>query len=657
MNGDEAPWLDGIEGEHVRALILSDAPVICVIAGPGSGKTTGIKRRVQRLVQGEAVTADRIFVGTFTRAIATELRAALGEEIPVSTLHSLARRLLRDNPAALGGRRLRFLLRYEEDCLLYDVARGVEEPYDQRQRRDLLNRTQSSRSERTALPNARFAGLVDRWLRDHGGMLIGDVVPLALDALGAGDIPRGRFDHVFIDEYQDLTAAEQAMVELVWSGRGSLVVLGDNDQSIYSFRFNHPGGITEFAARMEAASYEVLTLSLPENRRCGTSIVELANLMMAEAGSTNDPMIAQRDDVGSSTPVHWTTLEEEVGGLAAHMRNAGGTRFLVLVPRRFIGHRLAELIGPDARTAFHQEVLEHPVVQERFTLGLLLANPNDRVALRAWLGFRGDSAEPHPTRNAAAYASIHDAGRPVDGLLAAVAAGEVVPRGEGQANVRRRVERLQELRARAPVQCRAGNQFHLRSSCHSRDRRCGEAAVGRTGSHVPTPQRASSRRGCRSGDLARDGLRTARLPYRCPSTARDRYGRTASSDHDSSLRERAGSRCHRPRGHRRSDHSGHRDRRRTRGTAKTSLRRDNPSQAGACGLVGEVDDVRGRDGQRRSPRPGRERTWRHAPGDTGQVDSLARRNTCIGRRSRVACRLVTLLTPDAQDSERCVRFA
>lgn len=447
----DPPWLDGIEGEHVRELILSDTQVICVIAGPGSGKTTGIKRRVQRLVQSDGIDPARIFVGTFTRAIAGELQAALGEEIRVSTLHSLARKLLHDNPAALGGRRLRFLLKFEEDCLLYDIARDLDEPRDQRYRRDLLSRTQSSRSERTALPDARFAGFVDRWLRDHGGMLIGDVVPLAVDGLEAGDIPRGSFDHVVIDEYQDLTAAEQAMVELVWSEDGSLVVLGDDDQSIYSFRFNHPGGITDFAGRMQAAGYEVLTLALPENRRCGTSIVDLANLMMAEAGSAKDPMVACRDEIGTATPLYWETIEEEIEGLAAYMRENDEKRFLVLVPRRFIGYRLAELIGDGARTAFHQEVLEHPIVQERFALGLLLANPDDSVALRAWLGFRGDLPEPQPTRNAAAYASIRDADRTASELLTAVADGTLVATGEGQGNVRRRIERLQEVRAEAPT--------------------------------------------------------------------------------------------------------------------------------------------------------------------------------------------------------------
>jgi DNA helicase-2/ATP-dependent DNA helicase PcrA len=456
---DEPPWLEGIEGEHVRQLIESDAAVISVIAGPGSGKTTGIKRRVQRLVQRDQVPVDRIFVGTFTRAIAGELRAALGEQVYVSTLHSLARRLLQDNPAARGNRRLRLLLQFEEDALLYDIVPELHEPGDLPARRKLLRRTQSSRSERTDLPDARFAGAVDRWLRTHDGMLIGDVVPLVVDALESGDIAQGEYDHVVIDEYQDLTAAEQRMVELVWSQAGSLVVLGDDDQSIYKFRFNHPGGITEFAARMREQGFDVIEIALPENRRCGLSIVELANLMMAEAGSTKDPMVPGREELGSREPLHWNTVEEEISGLATYMRDEAEKRFLVLVPRRFIGHRLAEQIGGDARTAFHQEVLEHPVVQERFTLGMLLANPDDAVSLRAWFGFRGDRPEPHPTRNAPAYQSIAGEGRLPPELVIAVAEGDVSPRGEGQQNIIARSRHLQELRAQAPTQVRDAIEF------------------------------------------------------------------------------------------------------------------------------------------------------------------------------------------------------
>src|SRR6266446_69740 len=94
----DRPWLDGVEGGAGRLPISSDKKYIQVVAGPGSGKTFGLKRRVQRLVKGQNVAPKRILVGTFTRAIAKELRISLAppvqvvevEQPIVSTLHSQA---------------------------------------------------------------------------------------------------------------------------------------------------------------------------------------------------------------------------------------------------------------------------------------------------------------------------------------------------------------------------------------------------------------------------------------------------------------------------------------------------------------------------------------------------------------------------------------
>jgi DNA helicase-2/ATP-dependent DNA helicase PcrA len=448
--GDAVPWLGGISGQFLPPLIESDDPLICVIAGPGSGKTTGIKRRVQRLVQGKGVQADRIFVGTFTRAIAGELQAALGEEIRVSTLHALARRLLQENPAALGSRKLRFLLGFEEDAMLYDVGVALPGTGNQVERRRLLNRTQSAQSERTALPDAKFAGQVEEWLIRHGGMLIGEVVPLAAQALEAHDIPTGQFDEVIIDEYQDLTALEQHMVEHVWSRRGSLIVLGDDDQSIYSFRFNHPEGLSDFIQRWASRGEEVVVLPLPENRRCGSSIVDLANVMMAEAGSPKDPMLAVSSQRGVATAVHWNTIEDEIEGLASYIRSRADVRYLVLVPRRFIGRRLRDRIGADARTAFHQQAVERGLVQERFTAASLMANEGDRIALRAWFGFKGNEPVHASQRNAAAVASFAALPGSALEVANAIAEGTVAVSGSGRGNVIRRAERLMQLRRDVP---------------------------------------------------------------------------------------------------------------------------------------------------------------------------------------------------------------
>jgi superfamily I DNA/RNA helicase len=102
-------------------------------------------------VEGDGVDPWRIFVGTFTRAIARDLQAALRERLRVSTLHSLALRLLRENPAALGARKLRFLLKFEEDAMLYDIGEQMPEAGDQLARRGLLARTQWSRAQERAL--------------------------------------------------------------------------------------------------------------------------------------------------------------------------------------------------------------------------------------------------------------------------------------------------------------------------------------------------------------------------------------------------------------------------------------------------------------------------------------------------------------------------
>jgi len=133
-------------------------------------------------------------------------------------------------------------------------------------------------------------------------MLIGEVVYLALNALNRGALNGGAFDHVVVDEYQDLTIAEQQMVEKLCSRTGSLVVLGDDDQSIYRFRHNHPDGITGFRTGRDADDLD--QIRIPENRRCGDAIVGLANRMMAAAGSRKDPMIPKSGDHGDVDILH-----------------------------------------------------------------------------------------------------------------------------------------------------------------------------------------------------------------------------------------------------------------------------------------------------------------------------------------------------------------
>ena len=195
------PWLEGIEGDALPSLIIRDRKVMLVVAGPGSGKTTGLKRRVMRLVQTKKLSPNQIFVGTFTRAIVRELANSLAPPstnenagVKVSTLHALALHLIQEHPTARPGRTLRFLLGFEREAMLYDIGEKLPEIAKQADRKKELNRVCAAWAEGNNLATAGFVGELDRWLRRHEGMLIDEVVQIARIGLESEDIPGGCFD-------------------------------------------------------------------------------------------------------------------------------------------------------------------------------------------------------------------------------------------------------------------------------------------------------------------------------------------------------------------------------------------------------------------------------------------------------------------------------
>ncbi len=459
MVPEQPRWLEGIKGEHSIRLIESDHRVIKVLAGPGAGKTTCLKRRVLRLVDTAKVSRAQIFVGTFTRVIAKTLHEAFikpqidpgaEEDDPVvSTLHSHAARLLRENPDAVQGRGLRFLLAHEEKVLLYDIADKVVQFPTHADRNAELKKLQAHWASPRNLNDERFAGAVDEWLRMHGGMLVGEVVYITTDAIRSGNIQVEQFKHVFVDEYQDLTECEQTFVDLITAGDGSVVVLGDDDQSIYGFRYNHPEGITAFPSD-EARRQVVEQIPLPDNFRCAKKIVSLANGIAAAAGSQKDPMIPALAEDGRVDFVVWQTLDQEIAGLAEVIK-ARRDNILVLVTRQFIGYRLKTLIGDDAVTTFHEEVLQVPFVRSRFALATLYANEDDRVALRAWFALHAEKPDQADHRNVAAYRSALQSHKTGLDLINGIADGSVTLAGEGNANIKKRAESYLKFKALAPA--------------------------------------------------------------------------------------------------------------------------------------------------------------------------------------------------------------
>lgn len=411
-------WDENLEGPARRIAEVNHSP-LRVLAGPGTGKTFALMRRVARLLQ-EGGTPRRILVCTFTRTAASDLKKelrALGVDgvdgVRASTLHAFCFGLLsKAEVLALLGRVPRPLLQFEERFLLEDLQDNGFGGIRERERRlQAFNaawaRLQTDEPGWPTDPTDRFFHQqLLGWLHFHKAMLIGELIPETLRYLRENPASEDRraFDHVLVDEYQDLNRAEQILLDIL-AEAGTLTVIGDEDQSIYSFKHAHPEGIATFTDSRPTTHDE----SLLDCRRCPSLVVEMANHLIGN-NMTRSPRTLQPlsgNPQGDVYVVQWRSMQEEAEGIARfiHGRVKSGEleagRVLVLAPRRQFGYAIRDALnkmGTPAHSFFHEEALygdpkdlEGCQAQQAFALLTLLANPDDQVALRCWAGFGSNS--------------------------------------------------------------------------------------------------------------------------------------------------------------------------------------------------------------------------------------------------------------------------
>jgi DNA helicase-2/ATP-dependent DNA helicase PcrA len=186
-------------------------------------------------------------------------------------------------------------------------------------------------------------------------MLIGELVPENLRYLRNNPeaAERSAFDHVVVDEYQDLNRADQALLDLLTYGNS--VVIGDENQSIYRFRFAHPEGIREFDQSHDPTHDE----DLDECRRCPKLVVELANgLIMHNHPGVDEAQLLPLDgnSEGQIHIVQWRSITDEAEGTAEYVRwlTTGDRGYepgdiLILSPRRQIAYSVRDALQAEKR--------------------------------------------------------------------------------------------------------------------------------------------------------------------------------------------------------------------------------------------------------------------------------------------------------------------
>lgn len=427
-------WRDGLQGQALEIVQVDESP-LRVVAGPGTGKTFALQRRVMRALE-EGMTGEAILVVTFTRVAANDLRENLQkmdvegcENIDARTLHSFCFRVLtREDVFRALGRVPRPLvsvyklgwLQYETDPLLSDLD---DERYgNKRQRTERLRAFEAAwaRRQRDEITPAEDPidqdferDLVD-WLTFHEAITVGELVPLTLRHFSQNplDPTLHRYQRVIVDEYQDLNKAEQVLVDKV-AENCQLVIVGDADQSIYSFKYANPDGILEFDNRYG----HITDKTLSECRRCPTNVVVAANTLIARNRHRVMPQQLEPHEGntdGTIFHVQWPSMPDEVAGITRYVKHVLATQdaagnflyspsdVLILCPSRDIAYRLRDELTANevpAHSFYHEEALEDDDAKLAFTLLGLFVNKEDRVHLRYWLGFGGTEWRANQYKN------------------------------------------------------------------------------------------------------------------------------------------------------------------------------------------------------------------------------------------------------------------
>ncbi len=344
-----------------RSAIASDARFLRILAGAGTGKTTTLTRRVAHTISAHELRPDRALLLTFTRRAAREMvhrvellldrnenvergaddavtsryaRTTPRNRIAGGTFHSMAHRILRQNAAAVGLSQGFGVLDPSDSADLFDLIRDDHASTAVMRRRIPRKSTLVdiySRAVNTSETVSEVLGSIAPWAREDSEM-IADICRNYVErkgALGVLDFDdlllywlqllrderfratiAGRFDHVFVDEYQDVNSLQVRLLKAMTQDHQHLTVVGDDAQAIYSFRGASPRHILDFESDFSGAQ----TTVLEHNYRSTQHILNVANAIgePAPRGFTTK-LVAQPTASDATTPPHIVRCADEDG--------------------------------------------------------------------------------------------------------------------------------------------------------------------------------------------------------------------------------------------------------------------------------------------------------------------------------------------------------
>ena len=292
-------FLDQLNPVQRQAVTHPGGPLL-ILAGAGSGKTRVLTYRIAYLIRACGVKPYQVLAITFTNKAAREMRERLAELIPqaqgmwVSTFHSACVRILRRDGERVG---------LSKNFTIYDTGEQTELvksclkdlSFTGERDRPSLYLTAISRAKDELRSPEQYERLASDFLEDriaavyrlyqrklfqNNAVDFDDLLRLTVELLEKNpDVREGyqaQFRHVLVDEYQDTNHAQYVLVKLLAAQHRNLLVVGDDDQSIYGFRGADLRNILEFEQDFPDAT----VIKLEQNYRSTQNILDAANAVV-----------------------------------------------------------------------------------------------------------------------------------------------------------------------------------------------------------------------------------------------------------------------------------------------------------------------------------------------------------------------------------------
>lgn len=341
----------GLNSEQAKAVETTEGPLL-ILAGAGSGKTKTLTHRIAHLIAAHKATPFNILAVTFTNKAAREMRervaVLLGENpdnrsfMPfMGTFHSICVRLLRQDGEAIGIPR-NFVIFDESDrqSAIKQASKQLmldEKTYPARTLSSIISTAKNDlvipgEYEAGSSPVQRAAAqvypLYQKILKDAGALDFDDLIARTVHMLQANQAVRDKwvsqFRYIMIDEYQDTNAAQYKLIKLLTGNAHNIAVVGDDWQSIYSWRGADFRNILNF----EKDYPEVTIVKLEQNYRSTRAILNAAHSVITKNEQRSDKELWT--DAGDGKPVDVLQVANEraeAEGIVRRIKNATDARF------------------------------------------------------------------------------------------------------------------------------------------------------------------------------------------------------------------------------------------------------------------------------------------------------------------------------------------